>query len=422
MPPREKNKQKSRPPLLRGQQQLTFARTAATLETKVAQLQQRAARRKRQLQKEEEEEEEDDDDDEEEDAFLKRRSNRGLNRKVQKRRPTRDISWESECKCRGTDEDDDEEDDDDDGVLSGDFLVDDNEEIEYEVDDDLADTNDDERQDVTFWARVNRKMDEKEEEEGGSPDEGENPGDDRTEVDTAAVFATPEASKKTKRAVAAKYIGNGVSPVTKTKLVDVVELKTSKLWIVYEGVDANGRVHARSVKTGNREADRQSAAAAKEKKRNTLDDSQMEKRLKNHMRTLSVSAEEIEEAKKEASRASSQKHREKQAPEERKRASRESEKKCREKKKRNDEEERKRNEEEAAREKAARAQADRQREARLLAKFQYRAEFWLRQSRTGYSDSRFPVVMDDVEKSVVELLVGTASRLLKVDGKSAIEK
>jgi outer membrane biosynthesis protein TonB len=140
------------------------------------------------------------------------------------------------------------------------------------------------------------------------------------------------------------------------------------------------------------------------------------------MRTLSVSAEEIEEAKKEASRASSQKHREKQAPEERKRASRESEKKCREKKKRNDEEERKRNEEEAAREKAARAQADRQREARLLAKFQFRAEFWLRQSRTGYSDSRFPVVMDDVEKSVVELLVGTASRLLKVDGKSAIEK
>ena len=71
-----------------------------------------------------------------------------------------------------------------------------------------------------------------------------------------------------------------------------------------------------------------------------------------------------------------------------------------EKKKRNDEEERKRNEEKAAREKAARAQADRQRETRLLAKFQYRAEFWLKQSRTGYSDSLFPVVMDDVEKSV----------------------
>ena len=107
-----------------------------------------------------------------------------------------------------------------------------------------------------------------------------------------------------------------------------------------------------------------------------------------------------EEAEKEASRASSQKHREKQATEEKKEASRTSSQKHREKKKRSDEEERKRNEEEAAREKAARAQADRQREARLLAKFQYRAEFWLRQSRTGYSDSLFPVVMDDVEKSV----------------------
>ena len=70
MPPREKNKQKSRPPLLRGQQQLTFARTAATLETKVAQLQQRAARRKRQLQKEEEEEEDDDDDDDDGDEAV----------------------------------------------------------------------------------------------------------------------------------------------------------------------------------------------------------------------------------------------------------------------------------------------------------------------------------------------------------------
>ena len=104
--------------------------------------------------------------------------------------------------------------------------------------------------------------------------------------------------------------------------------------------------------------------------------------------------------KKLMSKESSKRHREKKAPEENKKASRESEKRCREKKKRSDEEERKRNEEEAAREKAARAQADRQREARLLAKFQYRAEFWLRQSRTGYSDSLFPVVMDDVEKSV----------------------
>ena len=220
---------------------LDICSTREELETAVAEPGERAARRKRlrqnqrQRQKEKEKEEEDDDDDddeenddEEEDAFLKRRLHRGLNRKVQKRRPTRNISWESECKCRGTDEDDDEEDDDDDGVLSGDFLVDDNEEIEYEVDDDLADTNDDERQDVTFWARVNRKMDEKEEEEGESPDEGENPGDDRTEVDTAAVLATPEASKKAKRAVAAKCIGNGVSPVTGTKLMDVVELLTQR--------------------------------------------------------------------------------------------------------------------------------------------------------------------------------------------------
>ena len=119
-----------------------------------------------------------------------------------------------------------------------------------------------------------------------------------------------------------------------------------------------------------------------------------------------------EEAKKRASRESVQRHREKKkrsdeakhrsdAEEEaKKEASRESSKRHREEKKRSDEEERKRNEEEAAREKAARAQADRQREARLLAKFQYRAEFWLRQSRTGYSDSLFPVVMDDVEKSV----------------------
>ena len=35
------------------------------------------------------------DDDDEEDAFLKRRLNRGQNRKVRKRRPTRSIFWES---------------------------------------------------------------------------------------------------------------------------------------------------------------------------------------------------------------------------------------------------------------------------------------------------------------------------------------
>ena len=104
--------------------------------------------------------------------------------------------------------------------------------------------------------------------------------------------------------------------------------------------------------------------------------------------------------KKAMSARSSAQHRSDAEEEAKKRASRESSKKHWEKKKRSDEEERKRNEEEAAREKAARAQADRQRETRLLAKFQYRAEFWLRQSRTGYSDSLFPVVMDDVEKSV----------------------
>ena len=163
-----------------GKEILDICSTREELETAVAEPGERAARRKRlrqnqrQRQKEKEKDDDDDDDEEEEndeeeeDAFLKRRLHRGLNRKVQKRRPTRDISWESECKCRGTDEDDDEEDDDDDGVLSGDFLVDDNEEIEYEVDDDLADTNDDERQDVTFWARVNRKMDDKEEEEANA--------------------------------------------------------------------------------------------------------------------------------------------------------------------------------------------------------------------------------------------------------------
>ena len=179
--------------------------------------------------------------------------------------------------------------------------------------------------------------------------------------------------------------------------------------------------------TGDKAADEQSRKAANAKRRDISSnlfetDDRKERRLRKKKRQMesSGSAEKKEEAKKEASRESSKKHQEKQAPEENKKASRESskrhrekkapeenkkasresEKRCREKKKRSDEEERKRNEEEAAREKAARAQADRQREARLLAKFQYRAEFWLKQSRTGYSDSLFPVVMDDVEKSV----------------------
>ena len=146
-----------------------------------------------------------------------------------------------------------------------------------------------------------------------------------------------------------------------------------------------------------------------------LDENDIRKKRKKAMSARSSAqhrSDAEEEAKKRASRESVQRHREKKkrsdeakhrsdAEEEaKKRASRESSKKHWEKKKRSDEEERKRNEEKAAREKAARAQADRQREARLLAKFQYRAEFWLRQSRTGYSDSLFPVVMDDVEKSV----------------------
>ena len=112
------------------------------LETAVTQLEERAARRKRQ-------------------------------------RKNREASWrslfENECSCRGDNEDDDEEDDDYGDSLRDGFLV----------DDDLADTNDDERQDVTFWARVTREMDrragEKEEE---PPDEEEDPDDDPTEAET----------------------------------------------------------------------------------------------------------------------------------------------------------------------------------------------------------------------------------------------
>ena len=46
-------------------------------------------------EEEEDDDKDDDDDDEEEDAFLKRRLNRGQNRKVRKRRPTRSTFWES---------------------------------------------------------------------------------------------------------------------------------------------------------------------------------------------------------------------------------------------------------------------------------------------------------------------------------------
>ena len=46
-------------------------------------------------EEEEEDDEDEDDDDDEEDAFLKRRLNRGQNRKVRKRRPTRSIFWAS---------------------------------------------------------------------------------------------------------------------------------------------------------------------------------------------------------------------------------------------------------------------------------------------------------------------------------------
>jgi hypothetical protein len=159
-------------------------------------------------------------------------------------------------------------------------------------------------------------------------------------------------------------------------------------------------------------AQHRSDAEEEAKKRASRESVQRHREKKKRSDEAKHRSDAEEEAKKRASRESVQRHREKKkrsdeakhrsdAEEEaKKRASRESSKKHWEKKKRSDEEERKRNEEKAAREKAARAQADRQREARLLAKFQYRAEFWLTQSRTGYSDSLFPVVMDDVEKSV----------------------
>ena len=342
-------------------------------------------------------------------ALLESSKNKGRKRQRQQQTKTstqgctpRRLSLFDECTCSGGDEDEDEEDDDDDSILSGNFFVDDNEEIGHKADD------------FAFFARVtreieNREIDRKAEKEEESLDEEENPDDDLKEAETAAVPMTPPASKKNKRAVSVSFIGDIISPQTGTKVQDgIIKKFPDNGGTFWEAVNPKtGRLHARPFITGDPEADEQAKKAANYKRKDRpsnrfCTERERAERAQKGQRQVeaSESAEKKEEAKKAASRKSSQKHREKQAPEDRKEAWREWSQKHRDKKKRSDEEQRKQNEEEAAREKAARAQADRQREARLLTKFQFGEELWLKQSRTGYSDSLFPVVMDDVEKRV----------------------
>ena len=108
-------------------------------------------------------------------AALESSKNKGRKRQRQKqtkkstqgctpRRSLRRLSLFDECTCSGGDEDEDEEDDDDDSILSGNFLVDDNEEIGHKADD------------FAFFARVtreieNREIDRKAEKEEESLDE-----------------------------------------------------------------------------------------------------------------------------------------------------------------------------------------------------------------------------------------------------------
>ena len=339
--------------------------TRGELETAVTQLEERAARRKRQRknrlaswrreqdsdedgekeeeewdetgEKEEEEQEEQEEQEEEdgEGTFLKSGEDyllgRISNSRIRIKRPKKALRlFESECICRDDDEDDDEEDDDDGGSLSDDFLVDDHEEIEYEVDGDLDDTHGDEREGVAFRARVNREMDRiAGEEEEEPPDEEEDPDDDPTEAETMAVPMTPQANKKNARAVAVEFVGGMVSPESGTPLRDVFKHQFPRSGALYfDGVSIRtGRLHARAMPTGDKAADEQSRKAANAKRRDMSynlfeTDDRKERRLRKKKRQMesSGSAEKKEEAKKEASRASSQKHREKQAPEEKRRA------------------------------------------------------------------------------------------------------
>ena len=178
------------------------------------------------------------------------------------RRSLRRLSLFDECTCSGGDEDEDEEDDDDDSILSGNFLVDDNEETGHKADD------------FAFFARVtreieNREIDRKAEKEEESLDEEENPDDDLKEAETAAVPMTPPASKKNKRAVSVSFIGDIISPQTGTKVQDgIIKKFPDNGGTYWEAVNPKtGRLHARHFITGDPEADEQAKKAANYKRK-----------------------------------------------------------------------------------------------------------------------------------------------------------
>ena len=188
-------------------------------------------------------------------------------------------------------------------------MVDDHEEIEYEVDGDLDDTHGDEREGVAFRARVNREMDRiAGEEEEEPPDEEEDPDDDPTEAETMAVPMTPQANKKNARAVAVEFVGGMVSPESGTPLRDVFKHQFPRSGALYfDGVSIRtGRLHARAMPTGDKAADEQSRKVANAKRRDISSnlfetDDRKERRLRKKKRQMesSGSAEKKEEAKKE---------------------------------------------------------------------------------------------------------------------------